>query len=216
MYSRQTVQASLLRGSFQGLLVLFVLALGLLSACTNEKTASKANFKKAIQAYYDTLPGACATPPAGEVPFRVVPDGFIRTTRQARADAMVSAGLLIRVAAPPRNQHDPDTEFRLTSTGSKALVKGAGTNAGPGDAFCTGRYRVHDIVNFTEPGEMMGTRVSHVTHTYTLEGAADWSRNPALQELYPELRDGHDKERRTDTMMVLRNDGWFDTRAKGM
>jgi hypothetical protein len=101
----------------------------------------------------------------------------------------------------------------LTSLGSKAMVKGVPTNMGPGDAFCTGKYRLKEVVGFTEPGEMMGTRVSHVTHTYALEGAEDWAKSAAVS-IFPGFGDGLGKEHREDTMMVLRNDGWVDSRAK--
>ena len=191
----------------------------LLSGCSDQRTASKANFKAAIQAYFDTRPGACVSLPDREIPFRVSlrPMFNFHPSTQERADALVAVGLLTSAPAPKRPfVRDPEIEYQLTPAGSKVLVKGPQMLGYSSDAFCTGKYRVKDILNFTEPADMLGSRVSHVTHSYILEGAADWARSPQLLEMNPKFKEEVNGTARQDTLMVLRNDGWIDARAKGL
>ena len=111
-----------------------------------------------------------------------------------RADALVEAGLLTKrdteVKAMFGNKMEPATEYQVTDTGKKFLVaNGANTMAGQ-DAFCSGKYTVVEVSNFTEPSDMMGVKLSQVNYRYKVEGADDWPNRKACVPITRILRNG--------------------------
>lgn len=182
-----------------------------LGACSNPREASKANFSRAIQAYLDGQPGLCAALPANEVPFTLAEQDLFPQNK-TRADALVQAGLLsaqpTEVKQPFGNGTRPATEYRATAAGQSALVAQAPNTLVQRSAFCSGAYKVKDVTNFTEPGELMGVKLSHVEYTYTVKGSADWARSDALRSAYPEL-DKHAQDSVTSkATLILTHDGW--------
>lgn len=182
-----------------------------LSACGNPRDASKANFSRAIQAYLDGQAGLCVPLPANEVPF-TLGDHDLFPQNKTRADALVQAGLLsshpTEVKQPFGSSTRPATEYRATAVGQSALVAQAPKTLVQRSAFCSGAYKVQDVTNFTEPGELMGVKLSHVEYTYTVKGSADWARSDALRSAYPEL-DKHAKDSVTSkATLILTHDGW--------
>jgi hypothetical protein len=185
-----------------------VLALG---ACSNPREASKANFTRAIQAYLDGQNGLCVPLPANEVPF-TLPDQDLFPQNKARADALVQAGLL---AAQPTEMKPgfgsgtrPATEYRATTLGQTFLDTQAPKTLIQRAAFCSGTYRVQDVTNFTEPGELMGVKLSHVEYTYTVKDGADWTRSEALGTAYPELAKHSQDRVAAKATLILTHDGW--------
>lgn len=194
-------------------LVLASMAAVLIVACSDAKTAGKANFQKAIQAYWDTRAAICVSPPAPTVPFDM--DGgpsFFPRLRQ-RADALVTAGLLTRAVESPARQGSAEKyRYAMTAAGEKALVKGAGTNRAPGDAFCGGKVRVKEVLNFTEPSDALGVRISEVRYRADVQDLPAWVRNPQVVAANPELAGELSADARRRSLLVLRNDGWIDER----
>lgn len=192
--------------------VLAVIALVLIGACSDAKTAGKANFQKAIQAYWDTRAAICVSPPASTVPFDMdAGPSFFPRLRQ-RAEALVAAGLLTRTAESPVQPGAAERyRYAMTAAGEQALVKGAGTNRAPGDAFCGGKVRVKEVVNFTEPSDVLGVRISEVQYSADIEGLPAWAKNREVVAANPELAGGLRANGRR-SVLVLRNDGWIDER----
>ncbi|MEP9737985.1 hypothetical protein QYG74_23800, partial [Xanthomonas euvesicatoria] len=125
---------------------------------------------KAIQAYLDTQKGLCAAIPAKGLPFTLANQDMLGGQNKKRADALVDAGLLTKrdteVKAMFGNKMEPATEYQITDTGKKFLVANGANTLAAQDAFCTGKYTVVEVDNFTEPSDMMGVKLSQVNFRY--------------------------------------------------
>lgn len=60
--------------------------------------------------------------------------------------------------------------------------------------FCFGTPKVEEIINFTEPADFMGQKVTEVNYKYKLKNLPEWYKIETM------------KERRI--VLVLMNDGW--------
>jgi hypothetical protein len=173
-----------------------------LAACGSAKDANKSNFSKAIQAYLDTQKGLCAAIPAKGLPFTLANQDMLGGQSKKRADALVDAGLLTK----------RDTEYQITDTGKKFLVaNGANTMAGQ-DAFCTGKYTVVEVNNFTEPSDMMGVKLSQVNYRYKVEGADDWAKSEGMRANYKNFSEQTQGDIQGKAAVILTNDGWMHER----
>lgn len=187
-----------------------------LAACGSGKDANKSNFSKAIQAYLDTQKGLCASIPAKSLPFTLANQDMLSGQNKKRADALVDAGLLTKrdteVKAMFGNKMKPATEYQITDTGKKFLVaNGANTLTGQ-DAFCTGKYTVVEVENFTEPSDMMGVKLSQVNYRYKVDGAEGWAKSEVMRANYKNLLEQTQGEVQSKAAVILINDGWMHER----
>lgn len=186
-----------------------------ISGCGSAKDANKGNFSKAIQSYLDTQKGLCAAIPAKEYPFTLANKGWFADQKK-RADALVDAGLLTRrdtqVKADFGNAMQEGSEYQLTEQGNEYRVAGGANTMGGHDAFCSGKYEVVSIENFTEPSDAMGVTISRVNYRYVLKGAADWMGADAVQAAYPEIKKQSEGEIQGKAVLVLTNEGWLHER----
>lgn len=187
-----------------------------LAACGSAKDANKSNFSKAIQAYLDTQKGLCAAIPGKGFPFTVANQDMLGGQSKKRADALVDAGLLTKrdteVKAMFGNKMDPATEYQITDTGKKFLVaNGANTMAGQ-NAFCTGKYTVVEVSNFTEPSDMMGVKLSQVNYRYKVEGADDWAKSEGMRANYKNFAEQTQGDIQGKAAVILTNEGWMHER----
>lgn len=177
----------------------------ILAACGGAKDASKGNFSKVIQAYLDTRDGLCVSVPLGRIPFTLAQKPELFQPSPAPADALVDAGLLTSRDTQVKQMFGdkmlPGTEYQLSAMGKKYLVDGK--------RFCTGRYVVVEVEGFTEPGDMMGMKVSRVRYRYKAEGAADWVQSAKLRAANDELAEQSDEEIPGAATLVLTDSGWM-------
>ncbi|KXV15809.1 hypothetical protein CR51_02080 [Caballeronia megalochromosomata] len=186
----------------------------LLSACGSKKDANKSNFADAIQSYLDTRNGVCISLPAKEAPFRLEKKTLFDIIHaQEKATAMVSAGLLsardIEMPQPGTNKLVAGTEYSLTDSGKKFLVKGGSGNLGNWDGFCGGKYKVREVENFTEPADMFGAKISQVNYTYEVDGVPAWTKDSSLQAQFPNLVTALAPTAGDKAVLVATNDGWM-------
>lgn len=183
--------------------------------CGSVKDANKGNFAKAIQAYLDTRNGVCADIPAKEYPFSLANKGWFSDMKQ-RADALAEVGLLTRsdtqIKASFGNAMEEGSEYQLTELGKKFLVAGGANTMGRHDAFCSGKYEVVEVENFTEPSDAMGTTISRVNYRYKVKDAADWVKSEGLHAAYKSLKEQTEGEVRDKAVLVLTNEGWLHER----
>ncbi|KDB72279.1 hypothetical protein AZ21_0494 [Bordetella bronchiseptica B20-10725633] len=187
-----------------------------LAACGSAKDANNSNFSKAIQAYLDTQKGLCAAIPAKGLPFTLANQDMLGGQSKKRADALVDAGLLTKrdteVKAMFGNKMEPATEYQITDTGKKFLVaNGANTMAGQ-DAFCSGKYTVVEVSNFTEPSDMMGVKLSQVNYRYKVEGADDWAKSESMRANYKNFAERTQGDIQGKAAVILTNDRWMHER----
>lgn len=202
--------------------VLSCAALLALPGCGDKKEASKGNFQSAIQAYMDTTPGACVALPAKEAPFSLEKDGGFFRDRLAKAAALVEAGLLsardTEITVPGSARKVAGTEYSLTEEGKKFLAKEGGGNIGRFDAFCAGKYKVTEVLNFTDPAETFGMKISQANYRYSVDGAPKWAALPSIRAAFPEFAKDFQSEAANKAVLVSTSDGWMHERlfkAKG-
>ena len=163
-----------------------------LAACGGPKEATQSNFTKAIQAYLDTQPGLCAAIPARQMPFTLENNGLIPEPKK-RADALADAGLLTKrdteVKGSFGNKNAPATEYQVSEIGKQFLAPKAANTLARQDAFCSGKFVMVGVDNFTEPSEMMGMKVSRVNYRFKVDGLADWAKSEAMIRNFKNIAD---------------------------
>lgn len=177
----------------------------LLSGCSNPKDANKANFKTALQQWFDANPVCTPLTPDQNLPIQRATND--RANKPA-LDAAVAAGLLSAQPAGPAG----GLVYRPTDAAQSAIRQH--------DAFlggvdiCFAHRKVDTIDSFTEPADMMGVKASRVTFTYSLEDVAPWATQPAIAAAVPAIGQALARPSQTDTAgLVLTNEGWKDEHA---
>ncbi|MDR3352544.1 MAG: hypothetical protein LBO00_06005 [Zoogloeaceae bacterium] len=186
------------------------------AACGNPKDANKANFSKAIQAYLDTQPALCVEVPFGregrKLPVVIQEQ---KGNEKDRAEALVEAGLLgkreteVKSIWSIREEMVPATEYQATALGKQYLV----TEKSGSSSFCTGKYKLTGIDNFTEPAsnQWVSATMSQATFRYEITDLADWTQSEKLRAAdewtFKALEKNQDK-----AVLVLTNEGWIHER----
>lgn len=197
------------------------LVLSSLSACSDPKVASKANFEKALSHYFEqTREPACHKFSAvGALLPAILPDqGGYAPNREA-FQAMAEVGLL---AASPTTikptgfvvsgpEEVPATRYESTKAGEAFLQQREVTGLMgkfTKHELCFGTPELISVDRFTEPADADGFRISQVTYRYRITRAPEWTQIPAIQSSFPKTIELLDQENsRTDTF-VLTSEGW--------
>ncbi|GGX30663.1 hypothetical protein GCM10007242_41710 [Pigmentiphaga litoralis] len=186
-------------------------ALGI-AACGNAKDASKSNFSNAIQAYLDTQKGLCAAIPAKDFPFTVSSRDFFGSQKIKQADALVDAGLLTKRSTEVKsafgNKVETATEYQVTAAGNKFFVANGANTVGEHGAFCTGKYTVVEVDNFTQPSDTMGVKLSRVTYRYKVDGADSWAKLEVMRTSYDNFAEQAQGDIPGKATVILTHDGW--------
>jgi len=196
----------------------------LISSCGNDpKAANKENFEKALNAHYAQMKQCVkigSKPNSDGIIQEFRTDGGVQDKQLPFYNGLVSLGLLEAVT------YQKDTKnFSGQVTGSADWVGYKFSNKGESflrpsslekGAFrtgarqlCYGTPQVVEIVNFTEPAEAMGAKVSNVQYTYRLVDVAPWASEPALINQFEWLTERINSESISkDDDLVLTNNGW--------
>lgn len=179
------------------LVILTVVAL-LLTACSDLKTPSDANFTKAIDQYLANHGETC-TAIGRSFPIDV-PESEQRLQSGTAAEmaALEQAGLLQSVnttavvhrmldalhgPTPPQ----PVKRYDLTVEGKKYFQQIPGTFGQTG-GFCYGQKIVDSIVKWTEPVTAGASSQTEVTYTYRISNLASWAQRPDVQHAFPSVQ----------------------------
>lgn len=175
----------------------------MLSACSNPKAASEANFKTAIQVALDGNNEGkfCFIDhikfPLEENPYMEKQNRVYQVFEKAAlfSSRMVEKKGLFGGDSKQVKQYD------LTEAGKKLVV---------GNGLCVGKLEVTKVTNFTEPSDGLGQTVSQAVYSYTIKDLPNWTKDPTLQEVYPDsfgkLAKGEELEKKMN--LVLTNNGW--------
>ena len=187
------------------------------AGCGNEKTASKANFTKALDRH---LASHCLfiTPSVGLTAYPASIDAGSDTSR---FDALAAAGLLAASSSSAEHPGTLGIGTVRTETKTYSLTDaGRAVFQAPTGGFCAGHYDVVSIDGFTAPTASDGRTVSEVNYTVRPEMAA-WAANAAVQDRYgAQLAAVHETQDKAE--LVLLDSGWvvsgdisFTTRRAG-
>jgi len=210
------------------------------AGCSDPKEASKDNFETAINAWIEKNPPCLSVPRsqikpdgADDAPFPRYLDASPVTAKyllegrareRAPFDALVDAGLLqveeTTISAKVglfgnQDREVPVRAYDLTDAGRKAIsTEGEKTAfSSPSQRFCYGTPSVDEIVQFTEPADAMGVKVSRVAYRYHLKDLPDWARNEKMQLAFPQLKKDTADSIDDKAAVILTNDGWVHERA---
>ncbi|MDO7902266.1 hypothetical protein ACE1YR_08165 [Pseudomonas sp. K1(2024)] len=193
-----------------------------LVGCSDPKKASEENFEKAAQAWLDKAYPEClvtSTFPMNTQEFDVY--GTNKTLNALAEVGVLTAVETSRKDYPENIFQKARTEikyrYELTDEGRKYLKDDARTKPDgtviPG--LCIGRAKVDKIEQFSEPGDMMGHRISEVTHTYKVDDLRKWASTPALMDVNSDVKRmvaSQEKPIREKRAFVLTNNGWIHER----
>lgn len=196
----------------------------LISSCGNDpKAANKANFEKALNAHYAQMKQCVkigSKPNSDGIIQEFRTDGGVQGKQLPFYNGLVSLGLLEAAT------YQKDTKnFSGQVTGKadwigykysdqgKTFLRPAELDKGAFSTgarqLCYGMPQVVEIVNFTEPAEAMGAKVSNVQYTYRLVDVAPWASDSVLTNQFEWLGERISNDSITkDDDLVLTNNGW--------
>lgn len=211
-----------------------------LAGCSDPKAANKDNFKTAINDWIEKEPPCLSVPRSAITPTAASDEPFPRYTdarpvtselatqsrqrEQTPFDALVDAGLLtvkeatISVKAGlfgDQQSEIPVRAYDLSEDGKAAvLVEGEKTVFSmPSHRFCYGIPTVDEVVQFTEPADAMGVKVSQVSYRYHLKDPPDWATNEKMLAAFPQLARDTAESIEARTAVILTNEGWVHQKA---
>lgn len=209
----------------KGILVVAGIAGALLAGCSDPKKASEENFEKAAQAYVDTQYPKCFV--LTNFPYETPEfdmSGQSKTLHALAGVGLVKETELSRKETPKTLFSEARTDIRysydLTDEGRKYYKDNAQkmmsgkTVAG----LCVGTAKVVKVEQFSEPGDMMGQKISRVTYTYKVTGLPDWARNAEVLATSNDLKVAVASETvpiKETRAMILTNNGWVHERLFG-
>ena len=191
--------------------------MGAIVSCgSDSKAASDANSTRAIDAYLEKDEKAGKLPLCMKNPATLPNEasaGADGAARRAVLDRYVSAGLVTRHEImkqvsfwnnAPKMRY---VEYTLTPVGQSSIKSETSMFGGRVNHICYGTFRVGKIVNFTEPGEVNGYRVSTVRWYPLVTSVADWTKTEAGKALVgQEIAEAEHTEQ--GAMAVLMSTGW--------
>lgn len=211
-----------------------------LSGCSDPKKASNDNFKTAINQWVETQPHCISIPRSMLSPAEPSEEEFPRyidaspvtnelaqsnrSREQAPFDALVDAGLMVMTETTlevraglfsDQTKAVPVRSYDLSDEGRKVVVsKGERTAfSRPSQQLCYGTATVDEVVQFTEPADMMGMQLSQASYRYHLKGMPDWAKNTNMQEAFAQLKRDAAPSLDGKAVLVLTNNGWVHEKA---
>lgn len=196
----------------------------LLSACGDDpKAANKVNFEKALNAHYAQMKQCVkigSKPNADGIIQEFRTDGSVQDKHLPFYNGLVSLGLLEAVTYQKDTKNFSGqvtgkadwvgykfSDYGQTFLRPAELDNGAFSTGAR--QLCYGTPQVVEIVNFTEPAEAMGAKVSNVQYIYRLVDVAPWASDPALTNQFEWLTERISSDSITkDDDLVLTNNGW--------
>src|SRR5690606_13761828 len=83
----------------------------------------------------------------------------------------------------------------------------------PSHRFCYGVPTVDEIVQFAEPADAMGVKVSQVSYRYHLKDLPGWATNEKMLAAFPQLARDTAESIEARTAVILTNEGWVHQKA---
>jgi len=169
-----------------------------LTACSDTKQPSDANFTKAINQYL-TKHGQACTVIGRQFPVDVsVSEQKLQSGAAIQMTALELAGLVrssdttavvhgMMDALSGSTPQQPVKRYDLTAEGKKYFHQTPGIFGQTG-SFCYGQKTVDSIVKWTEPMTMGASSQTEVTYTYKIVAPASWVSNPDVQRVFSDVR----------------------------
>ncbi|CUI38486.1 hypothetical protein [Achromobacter xylosoxidans] len=184
--------------------------------CGSVVSSNKVEMSKALQAYMDTQKGLCAPIPAKRLPFTLAYQDPLDREKMKRVDALVSAGLLtkrdVELKAQFDNAIESAVEYRVTDMGKLFFVDNFADTLTKHGAFCTGKYTVVEVDDFTESVDWLGVKLSHVRYRYKVVDASNWAKLDSVRDNYKNFSEAWNGQMTGRSTLVRTVDGWVHER----
>jgi hypothetical protein len=211
--------------NFRYIAPMFLIGALAISGCNDPKKASEANFKTAAQQFLDSAYPTCYF----EAKFPYKTDGFSINNTPDILHVLAQKGLLTEKELSRKHYdatwamgaHDVvANSYDLTDEGKKYYKVDASKNliGKPVSGFCFGKATVSAVVNFTEPSDMMGQKISRVTYSYKVTDIPDWAKSPEITALSSKLANDVNSEKdpqKITNVFLLTNNGWIHEKLFG-
>lgn len=202
-------------------LILAVVA-ALVAGCSDPKAATEKNFKVAMQSYLDTAYPKCYILQKFPTTAQFIEKKGAQQEKET-LKTLTKAGLLFEKEIERQEIKDifngggmktfVKSTFDLTDEGKKYYKNDIKKNF-MGESvggFCFGKATVKAITQFSEPGEMMGQKVSRVNYEYTVSDLPKWATSPEVTASINSLK--ADAESNVTPVKalnaaILTNNGW--------
>jgi len=194
------------------------------TACGNDpKAANEANFKEALNAHYAQMKQCVrigSQPDADGIIQEFRTDGGVQDKQLPFYNGLVNLGLLDAVSYQKDTKNfsgqvtgKADWVGYKFSENGKTFLRPTELDAGAFSTgarqLCYGTPQVVEIINFTEPVQAMGAKVSNVQYTYRLVDVAAWASDPAIINQFEWMSDRiSNLSISKDDDLVLTNNGW--------
>ena len=194
------------------------------TACGNDpKAANEANFKEALNAHYAQMKQCVrigSQPDADGIIQEFRTDGGVQDKQLPFYNGLVTLGLLDAVSYQKDTKNfsgqvtgKADWVGYKFSENGKTFLRPTELDAGAFSTgarqLCYGTPQVVEIINFTEPVQAMGAKVSNVQYTYRLVDVAAWASDPAIINQFEWMSDRiSNLSISKDDDLVLTNNGW--------
>jgi Prokaryotic membrane lipoprotein lipid attachment site len=190
----------------------------ILAGCGDPKQASEKNFEVAIQQYLDKSYPACvirdrfpSDPFALDIfhhePIYVEMEKMGLLTKKEEMKKQFSYGKATLV-----------TSYDLSAEGKKYYIAPDEKTRDIRYGFCFGKAKVEKIIDFSEPSEMMGNKISRVNYTYKVTDLPDWLKKPEITKLNEQIKNMAESTEtpiKADGTMMLTNKGWVESHLFG-
>lgn len=185
---------------------LLVMSVMLLAACDDSQSASTANFRKALQSYYDRHPVCVSL--AFTLPADMSAGG--NELMRPQLDALAKAGVLKKSETNQSGPALPRGSVRYSvAPGNEKFVHAGHDSFLGGTDLCFATKKITKVESFTKPAQVMGRKVSQITYDFELVDVAPWARNAAITKVFPGIKVALSQSPGKETeAMTLTDKGW--------
>ncbi len=177
----------------------------LLAAGCSKTDNSKANFKTAINSYYDAHP-ACLWSQSQKFPVQAATSDESKTQG---FDALTDAGLLTRTTAEKKRFLVGSKEVSNYDVSDKGRSVWTQDSTQPGYGnFCYGHREVTSIDSFNSAVNSSGTKTAQVNYHFTLTDIAGWAQSQEMKTAFPDLTGALAGTQPAQATLVMNGNNW--------
>lgn len=195
-----------MKTAIDGRALVFVMLFALLAGCDDSRSASTANFQKALQSYYDNHPVCISL--AVTLPTSIGTGGIEPIRPQL--EALAKAAVLKKSKTSQSGAARPAASVRYSvAPGNRTFVHAGHDTFLGGTDLCFARRNITKVESFTKPAQVMGRKVSQVTYDFELRDVAPWTSAAAITAAFPKIKAALSQSPGTETeAMILTDKGW--------
>lgn len=179
-------------------------AIALVAGC-NKTDNSNANYKSAINNYYQAHP-VCLWPQSKKFPVQAATSDDSKTQGY---DALTDAGLLTRTTAEKKVfilGSKQVNDYDISDKGRSSWTQDT-TQPGYGN-FCYGHRQVTGITNANVTTNSSGAKAAQVNYNFKMVDVPNWAQGQELQTAFPNLNSTLSGTQTGTATLTMNGDNW--------